>query len=57
MAGSKEAFEKTITGEVKNNGVETLLNLFSNSENSVSSNTLLKGFGGNMISSIISKGV
>ena len=56
MAGSREAFEKTISGEVKNNGVETILNLFSNNENSVSSNALLKGFGGNMISSNISKG-
>ena len=56
LSSSKEAVEKSISEETSNNGVETLLNLFSGSSNNDASNNLLSGLGGNLISSLTSNG-
>ncbi len=56
LSSSKEAVEKSIADETSNNGVDTLLNLFSGSENSGAANDLLSGLGGNLISSLTNNG-
>lgn len=56
LASSKEAVEKSVAEEASNNGVDTLLNLFSGNDNSGAANNLLSGLGGNLISSLTSNG-
>lgn len=56
LSSSKEAVEKSISEEASNNGVDTLLNLFSGNDNSSAANSLLSGLGGNLISSLTSNG-
>lgn len=56
LSSSQEALEKTVADEASNNGVDTLLNLFSENSNSDSANSLLSGLGGNLISSLTKHG-
>ncbi len=56
LSSSKDAVEKSITEETSNNGVDTLLNLFSGDSNNGAANNLLSGLGGNLISSLTSNG-
>ncbi|GGG88154.1 hypothetical protein GCM10011416_00490 [Polaribacter pacificus] len=56
MQGSKEAMETTITNEAKNNGMDTLVNLFSDKTNTSGASNLLGTLGSNLISSLTSKG-
>ena len=56
IESSKGALESTLTQEAKNNGLDTLLNLFSENENTSTYNNLIKKLGGNLIASLTSKG-
>jgi len=56
LSSTKEAFSKTMASETKSNGINNLTNLFSNDDNSKSSNDLLSSLGGNLISSLSSNG-
>ncbi|MDO6736543.1 hypothetical protein [Wenyingzhuangia sp. 2_MG-2023] len=56
LDSSKEAVESTVAEEAKNNGVDTMLNLFSGNDNSSSANNLLSSLGGNLISSLTKNG-
>jgi len=56
LNSSKEAVEKTVSEEASNNGIDTLLNLFSDNDNNDSSNNLLSSLGGNLISSLTNNG-
>lgn len=56
LSSTKDAFDKTVSEEAGNNGLETLTNLFSNNENSSSSNGLISSLGENLASSLSSNG-
>lgn len=56
ISSSKEALTKTVETEAKGNGIEGMLSLFSDNENSGAANGLLEGLGGNLISSLSSNG-
>lgn len=56
LSSTKEAFDKTVSDESKSNGVESIMNLFSKDDNSSGADGLLKGLGGNLISSLSSNG-
>ena len=56
LSSTKDAFDKTVSEEVGNNGLETLTNLFSDNENSSSSNDLISSLGENLASSLSSNG-
>ena len=56
LSSTKDAFDKTVSEEAGNNGLETLTNLFSNNENSSSSNDLISSLGENLASSLSSNG-
>lgn len=56
LSSSQDALEKTVADEASSNGVDTLLNLFSDNDNSSSANSLLSGLGGNLISSLTKNG-
>lgn len=56
LSSTKDAFDKTISEEAGSNGLETLANLFSDNENSSSSNGLMASLGENLISSLSSNG-
>lgn len=56
LSSSQDALEKTVADEAGSNGVDTLLNLFSDNDNSSSANSLLSGLGGNLISSLTKSG-
>lgn len=56
LSSTKDAFDKTMSEEVGSNGLETLTNLFSSSENSSSSDGLVSSLGENLISNLTSNG-
>jgi len=56
LSSTKDAFDKTVSEEAGNNGLETLTNLFSDNENSSSSNGLISSLGENLASSLSSNG-
>ena len=56
LSSTKDAFDKTISEESGSNGLETLANLFSDNENSSSSNGLMASLGENIVSSLSSNG-
>ena len=56
IESSKDAMETTITEEAKSNGLDTLVNLFSDNKNTSTSNNVLEKLGGNLLSSLTSKG-
>ena len=56
LSSTKDTFDKTVSEEAGNNGLETLTNLFSNNENSSSSNGLISSLGENLASSLSSNG-
>lgn len=56
LSSTKDAFDKTMSEEVGSNGLETLTNLFSSSENSSSSDGLVSSLGENLVSNLTSNG-
>ena len=56
LSSTKDAFDKTVSEEAGNNGLETLTNLFLDNENSSSSNGLISSLGENLASSLSSNG-
>jgi len=56
ISSSQEALEKTVADEAGSNGIDSLLNLFSDKDNNDSANSLLSGLGGNLISSLAKNG-
>ena len=56
LNSSQEAVEKTVSEEASSNGIDTLLNLFSEKDNNDSANSLLSSLGGNLLSSLGNNG-
>ena len=53
---TKMAISDTFMDKAQDFGKDTLLNLFSSNKNTKSSDNLLKGFGGNLLERLLSKG-
>ena len=56
LDSTKEAIGETFVDKFQDFGMGTLLNLFSKEKNTKSSDSLLEGFGGNLLTKLLSKG-
>ena len=57
LKSTQEAVGETILSEVQKNGLGTLLNLFSDDDNSEDSNSILKDLGSQLLKSLLSNGI
>lgn len=56
LDSTKESIGETFVDKFQDFGMGTLLNLFSKEKNTKSSDSLLEGFGGNLLTKLLSKG-
>lgn len=57
LQSSGEVMQNVVSKTVESKGLDTLLNLFSSSENSTASSSLQKSIGNDLVKSLISKGL
>ena len=57
LKSTQEAVGETVLSEVQKNGLGTLLNLFSDDDNSEDSNSILKDLGSQLLKSLLSNGI
>jgi len=57
LKSTPEAVGETVLSEVQKNGLGTLLNLFSDDDNSEDSNSILKDLGSQLLKSLLSNGI